>query len=69
MTTRAVALRPGRWNMARLETNDWVEVHQHDATVVSGRAIVPVTCTLTDAFYAFASALLYSAHKYYPGLL
>ncbi|HQN91317.1 MAG TPA: hypothetical protein PK336_03505 [Methanoculleus sp.] len=55
--------------MARLETIDWIEVHQHDAKIVNGQIIVPLTYTLTDAFCAFASALLYSAHKYYPRLL
>ena len=37
--------------------------------VVDGRATVPLTWTLTGAFYAFHDALLYSAHKYYPRLL
>ena len=55
--------------MARGESHDWVEIHIDDLRVVDGHAIVPMTWTLTGAFYAFHNALLYSAHKYYPRLL
>jgi hypothetical protein len=55
--------------MARVESHDWVEIHIGNLRVVDGRATVPLTWTLTGAFYAFHDALLYSAHKYYPRLL
>ena len=50
--------------MARLDSHDWVEIHLGDLRVVDGRAIVPLTWTLTGAFYAFRDALMYSVHKY-----
>jgi hypothetical protein len=50
--------------MARLDSHDWVEIHLGELRVVDGRAIVPLTWTLTGAFYAFRDALMYSVHKY-----
>lgn len=48
---------------------DWVGTEVGKPRTVGGRVVVPVSCSLTPAFYAFADALAYSAHKYYPGLL
>jgi len=37
--------------MARVESRDWVEIHLGELGVVDGRATVPLTWTLTGAFY------------------
>ena len=49
---------------------DWVEgkkTYMKDPGCAP--VLVEVRVWLSDAFYAFASALEYSAHKYYPRLL
>lgn len=58
-----------RLTMVRIESDDWLDVEVGKAQVVEKRIVLPLSCTLTPSFYAFADALMYSAHKYYPRLL
>ena len=55
--------------MARIISDEWVEVHKGDVLYMDGSLVMRVTYTLSDAFCAFRASLLYSAHKYYPRLL
>ncbi len=58
-------------NLASLRIWDWIEVEK---TIVARSGVgSPIYLCLaarpSDLFYAFASALEYSAHKYYPRIL
>ncbi|MFA7120656.1 MAG: hypothetical protein WC277_04205 [Bacilli bacterium] len=55
--------------MSRIEPRNWIDVEIGKAQVVDKRIVLHLSCTLTPSFYAFADALMYSAHKYYPRLL
>ena len=55
--------------MSRIEPRNWIDVEIGKAQVVDKRIVLHLSCTPTPSFYAFADALMYSAHKYYPRLL